>query len=86
MAIMKEIYIPQYGVIKALRMPRSRDGFITQIIPHYQRNLARVNQMVRNIFLADVSTRRGGEVLSNLWDREVSTQRFSGSARVWTGK
>jgi transposase-like protein len=67
----------QYGVIKALRVPRSRNGFATQIIPHYQRNLIRVNQMVRNIFLAGVSTRRVGEVLSNLWEREVSAQTVS---------
>jgi putative transposase len=67
----------QYGVIKALRIPRARDGFVTQIVPHYQRNLTKVNQMVRNIFLAGVSTRRVGEVLSNLWDREVSAQTVS---------
>jgi putative transposase len=67
----------QYGVIKALRIPRSREGFVTQIIPHYQRNLNRVNKMVRNIFLAGVSTRRVGEVLSNLWEREVSAQTVS---------
>lgn len=67
----------QYGVIKALRIPRSRDGFATQIIPRYQRNLVKVNQMVRDIFLAGVSTRRVGEVLSNLWDREVSAQTVS---------
>lgn len=67
----------QYGVVKALRIPRSRDGFISQIIPHYQRNLVKVNQMVRNIFLAGVSTRRVGEILSNLWEREVSAQTVS---------
>jgi putative transposase len=67
----------QYGVIKALRIPRARDGFVTQIVPHYQRNLVRVNQMVRNIFLAGVSTRRVGEVLSNLWERAVSAQTVS---------
>lgn len=67
----------QYGVIKSLRMPRTRSGFESQIIPHYQRNLSRVNQMVRNIFLAGVSTRRVGEVLSNLWDRQISAQTVS---------
>ena len=67
----------QYGLIKALRIPRSRNGFNSQIIPHYQRNLIRVNQMVRNIFLAGVSTRRVGEVLSNLWEREISAQTVS---------
>jgi len=67
----------QYGVIKSLRIPRSRVGFTSQIIPHYQRNLVRVNQMVRNIFLAGVSTRRVGEVLANLWQREISAQTVS---------
>ena len=67
----------QYGVIKSLRVPRSREGYSSQIIPHYQRNLMRVNQMVRNMFLAGVSTRRVGEVLSNLWEREISAQTVS---------
>jgi transposase-like protein len=67
----------QYGVIKSLRIPRSRTGFTSQIIPRYQRNLVRVNQMVRNMFLAGVSTRRVGEVLSNLWGREISAQTVS---------
>lgn len=67
----------QYGVIKSLRIPRTREGFDSQIIPHYQRNLARVNRGVRNMFLAGVSTRRVGEILSNLWEREISAQTVS---------
>jgi putative transposase len=67
----------QYGVIKSLRIPRSRESYSSQIISHYQRNLIRVNQMVRNMFLAGVSTRRVGEVLSNLWEREISAQTVS---------
>jgi putative transposase len=67
----------QYGVIKAIRIPRSRAGFDSQIIPRYQRSLARVNQMVRNMFLAGISTRRVGEVLANLWGREISAQSVS---------
>ena len=67
----------QYGVIKSLRIPRTREGFDSQIIPHYQRNLARVNQGVRNMFLAGVSTRRVGEVTSSLWERKISAQTVS---------
>jgi len=67
----------QYGVIKSLRIPRTREGFDSQIIPHYQRNLARVNQGVRNMFLAGVSTRRVGEVMSSLWERKISAQTVS---------
>jgi putative transposase len=67
----------QYGVIKSLRVPRTREGFDSQIIPYYQRNLARVNQGIRNMFLAGVSTRRVGEIMSNLWKREISAQTVS---------
>jgi putative transposase len=67
----------QYGVIKALRIPRSRDGFNSQIIPRYQRKVKRIDQMVRNMFLAGVSMRRVGEVLSNLWERSISAQTVS---------
>jgi len=67
----------QYGAIKSLRIPRSRAGFSSQIIPHYQRNLVRVNQMVRNMFLAGVSTRRVGEIMANLWEKEISAQTVS---------
>jgi putative transposase len=67
----------QYGVIKSLRMPRTRSRYESQIIPRYQRNLNKVNQMVRNMFLAGVSTRRVGEVLSSLWERQISAQTVS---------
>lgn len=67
----------QYGVIKALRVPRARAGYCSQILPNYQRRQAEINRMVREMFLAGVSTRRVGEVLEQVWGHSVSAQTVS---------
>jgi transposase-like protein len=67
----------QYGVIKALRMPRARQGFTSHILPNYQRRQAEINRMVREMFLAGVSTRRVGEVLLPVWGKTISAQTVS---------
>lgn len=67
----------RYGVIKALRVPRARKGFTSQILPRYQRNQDCVEKMVRDMFLAGVSTRRVGEVLCAVWGEQISAQTVS---------
>jgi putative transposase len=67
----------QYGVIKALRIPRARTGYCSQILPHYQRRQSKINRMIRDMFLAGVSTRRVGEVLDQVWGQPVSAQTVS---------
>jgi transposase-like protein len=67
----------QYGVIKALRVPRARNGFSSKILPNYQRRQSQINQMIKNMFLAGVSTRRVGEVLGKVWGQPVSAQAVS---------
>jgi putative transposase len=67
----------QYGVIKALRVPRARSGYCSQILPNYQRRQVEINRMIREMFLAGVSTRRVGEVLSQIWGQSVSAQTVS---------
>jgi transposase-like protein len=67
----------QYGVIKALRMPRARQGFSSVILPNYQRRQTEINRMIRDMFLAGVSTRRVGEVLFQVWGQAVSAQTVS---------
>lgn len=67
----------QYGVIKALRIPRARRGYSSQILPHYQRRQAEINRLIRDMFLAGVSTRRVGEVLDQIWGQPVSAQTVS---------
>jgi putative transposase len=67
----------QYGVIKSLRIPRARTSYSSQILPHYQKRQAEVDRMIREMFLAGVSTRRVGEVLDQVWGKPVSAQTVS---------
>ena len=55
------------GVLPELRVPRSRDGgFHPTVLPRYQRRQEAVNGLLRETFLAGVSTRRVGEVVQPL--------------------
>ena len=55
------------GVLPDLRVPRSRDGrFRSAVLPRYQRRQAAVDGLLRETFLAGVSTRRVGEVTQPL--------------------
>jgi len=55
------------GCLTELRVPRSRDGqFHPTVLPRYQRRQAAVNGLLRETFLAGVSTRRVGEVVQPL--------------------
>ncbi len=67
----------RFGVMKAVRMPRAREAYASKILPHYQRRQNDVNTMVRDMFLAGVSTRRVGEVLATINGDKVSAQTVS---------
>jgi putative transposase len=67
----------QYGVIKALRIPRARSGHTSKILPNYQRRQAKINQMIREMFLKGVSTRQVGAILDQVWEQAVSAQTVS---------
>ena len=71
----------RFGVIKALRIPRARESYPSKVLPRYQRRQEEVNQMVRDMFLAGVSTRRVGEVLAKVKGEKVSAQTVSRIAR-----
>jgi len=71
----------RFGVIKALRVPRARESYPSKVLPRYQRRQEEVNQMVRDMFLAGVSTRRVGEVLTRVKGENVSAQTVSRIAR-----
>lgn len=70
-------FATKYGVIKALRVPRARESYQSQILPRYQRRQEQVNKMIREMFLSGVSTRRVGEVLSTVGGENVSPQTVS---------
>ena len=72
----KSLYI-RYGVMKAVRFPRARESYQSKIIPRYQHRQDEVNEMVRDIFLAGVSTRRIGEIMEKVNGGKVSAQTVS---------
>lgn len=66
------------GVIQNLRIPRSRKGaYQSQILPRYSRFEPSVADLVREAFLAGISTRRVGEVLEPVLDGPVSAETVS---------
>ena len=71
----------RFGVIKCLRVPRARSAFPSKILPRYDRRHESVNRMVRNMFLAGVSTRRVGEILATIGGERISAQTVSAITR-----
>jgi len=72
----RNLFLP-FGVIKSIKVPRSRISYQSNILPNYQRRADKINKMIRAMFLAGVSTRRVGEVLNIVWGEEVSPQTVS---------
>ncbi len=55
------------GLLKGLRVPRSRHGtYQPEAFDRYQRRQPLVNELIREMFVAGVSTRRVGEILEAL--------------------
>lgn len=76
----KSLYT-RFGVIKELRVPRARESYPSKVLPRYQRRQDEVNEMVRDMFLAGVSSRRVGEVLVKIKGEKISAQTVSRIAR-----
>jgi len=72
----KSLYT-RFGVIKDLRVPRARESYPSKIIPRYQRRQNEVDEMIRDMFLAGVSTRRVGEILAKIKGEQISAQTVS---------
>jgi len=67
-----------FGVLPKVAVPRSRQGsYQTQILPRYQRRTRQVDEAIRQVFLAGVSTRRVGEITKTLMGEAVSAQTVS---------
>lgn len=66
------------GLIEHLRVPRDRNGqYQPTVIDRYQHYQEKVNNLIREMFLAGVSTRRVGEVLSPTLGKAPSPQTVS---------
>jgi putative transposase len=72
----------QIGIVTAIRVPRARGVAVERsAFSRYQRRQAQVNQVIREVFLAGVSTRRVGETLAAILGEPVSAQTVSRVAR-----
>jgi len=71
------------GLLRRLRVPRTRRGCRSQLLPRYERRQESVHALVCEAFLRGVSTRQGGEVLEPVLGESYSPQTVSRSARAW---
>jgi len=70
--------LTEFGLIENLKIPRDRDGlYQPAVLARYQRRQQGVNRLVRESFLAGVSTRRVGEVLAPVLGEKISPQTVS---------
>ena len=73
--------VTKLGVLCRLRIPRTRKGFRSQILPRYQRRQQAVNDLVRQAFLRGISTRQVGQVLEPVLGECYSAQTISNISR-----
>jgi transposase-like protein len=72
-----------YGTIPDLEMPRTRlHGFSSATLPRYQRRMAAVDRLIRDVFLAGISTRRVGSTLAQLLEDTISPSTVSSITRL----
>lgn len=74
--------LTELGLVEHLRVPRDREAtYRPALVERYQRRQSQVNQLIREVFLAGVSTRRVGEVLAPVLGEAPSPQTVSRVAR-----
>lgn len=74
--------VTQFGVIQDIKTPRLRKGsFKTKVFRRYKRYQEIVEDLIEDIFLAGVSTRRVGDAISKLLDTKVSHGTVSNITR-----
>jgi putative transposase len=69
------------GLLRGLRMPRTRRGYRSELLPRYQRRQEAVHGLVREAFLRGISTRQVGPVLEPVLGEAYSAQTISRIAR-----
>lgn len=69
------------GLLRRLRIPRTRRGYYSELLPRYQRRQEAVHELVREAFLRGISTRQVGSVLEPVLGEAYSAQTISRIAR-----
>ena len=69
--------LTQLGRLARVRVPRTRRGFRSQLLPRYQRRQEAVNELILQAFLRGVSTRQVGRVLAPVLGESYSAQTIS---------
>ena len=78
----KRTLITQFGYVNDLNVPRLRSGgFKTRVFRRYHRLENIVEDLIMDIFLAGVSTRKVGEAVAKLLDTKVSAGTVSNITR-----
>jgi putative transposase len=74
--------LTEFGLLDRIAVPRDREGkYQPGLIRRYERRQGQVNEMVREMFLAGVSTRKVQEVIKPVLKGRLSAQSVSRIAR-----
>jgi transposase-like protein len=75
--------VTKFGLLRMLEIPRPRKGGLkTKVFQHYQRRWQQINDFIREIFIAGVSTRETGLVLQGLLDTQPSASTVSTITKI----
>jgi putative transposase len=74
------------GRLCRLRVPRTRKGFRSKILPRYQRRQEVVHDLIRQAFLRGISTRQVSKVLQPVLGEDYSAQTISNILRPLTAE
>jgi putative transposase len=69
------------GLLRRLRVPRTRRGYSSELLPRYQRRQQAVHALIQEAFLRGISTRQVGPVLEPVLGEAYSAQTISRIAR-----
>jgi putative transposase len=86
--------VTQFGTISDINVPRLRnDTFKTKVFGRYRRYQDIIEDLIENVFLAGISTRRVGEAVAKLLDTTIShgtvsriVRRLDAKVRVYRTK
>ena len=73
--------VTQLGLLARIRVPRTRKGFRSQLLPRYERRQKAVNNLILLAFLRGISTRQVGRVLEPVLGEAYSAQTISNITR-----